>query len=91
MWLLASIARLQLLLGVVSSFWMLAVADKRILLDPEYSLHQRPPTQEGEPLLIQVLLWPQNTHLCAKDMLMFVCKGHVDICVNVLVQGTDPS
>ena len=82
MWLLASIARLQLLLGVVSSFWMLAVADKRILLDPEYSLHQRPPTQEGEPLLIQVLLC-QNTHLCAEDILMFVCKGQIQVNVQL--------
>jgi len=60
MWLLASIARLQLLLGIVSSFWMLAAADKRILLDPEYSLHQRPPTQEGEPLLIQASINLRN-------------------------------
>ena len=82
MWLLASIARLQLLLGVVSSFWMLAAADKRILLDPEYSLHQRPPTQEGEPLLIQVLLC-QNTHLCAEDILMFVCKGQIQVNVQL--------
>ena len=54
MGLLGSILRLQLLLAIGSSFWVLATADKRILLDPEYSLHERPPTQEGEPLLIQV-------------------------------------
>ena len=51
---LGSILRLQLLLGIGSPFWMLASADKRILLEPEYSLHERPPTQEREPLLIQV-------------------------------------
>ena len=51
---LGSILRLQLLIAIGSSFWILATADKRILLEPEYSLHERPPTEEGEPLLIQV-------------------------------------
>ena len=46
--------RLKLLLVVGSSFWIEAKADKRILLEPEYNLHQRPPTEDGEPLLIQV-------------------------------------
>ena len=61
MWFLACSLRLQLLLVVGSSYWMLATADKRILLEPEYNLHQRPPTQDGEPLLIQVY---QNRQLC---------------------------
>jgi len=60
MWLLGSILRLQLLLVVGSSFWMIAIADKRILLEPEYNLHQRPPTVEGEPLLIQASINLRN-------------------------------
>ena len=64
---LGSILRLQLLLGIGSPFWMLASADKRILLEPGYSLHERPPTQEREPLLIQVSyrLKMQRTDSCS--------------------------
>ena len=73
MGLLGSILRLQLFLAVGSSFWILATADKRILLEPEYSLHERPPTQEGEPLLIQVCC------LKIQSLYMFNCQASINL------------
>ena len=54
MWFGAYNMRIQALLIVGFSLWIEALADSRILLEPEYSLHQRPPTDEGQALLIQV-------------------------------------
>ena len=54
MWLCATYLRLQASLIFGFSLWIAVFADNRILLEPKYSLHQRPPTNEGEPLLIQV-------------------------------------
>ena len=54
MWFCATYLRLQAFFIVGFSLWVAAFADNRILLEPDYSLHQRPPTDEGEPLLIQV-------------------------------------
>ena len=54
MWFCATYLRLQASFIVGFSLWIAAFADNRVLLEPEYSLHQRPPTDEGEPLLIQV-------------------------------------
>ena len=73
MGLLRSILKLQLILVVGSSFWILATADKRILLEPEYSLHERPPTQEGEPLLIQVCC------LKIQSFYMFNCQASINL------------
>ena len=54
MWLCATYVRLQASFIVGFPLWVAAFADNRILLEPDYSLHQRPPNDEGEPLLIQV-------------------------------------
>ena len=54
MWFCATYLRLQASFIVGFSLWVAAFADNRILLEPDYSLHQRPPNDEGEPLLIQV-------------------------------------
>ena len=64
MWFLASIIRLHLLLVIGSALWVVAKADNRILLEPEYILHQRPPTQEGEPLSSRSD--PSNLHDCVQ-------------------------
>ena len=54
MWLYATYLRLQASFIVGFSLWIAAFADNRVLLEPDYSLHQRPPTDEGAPLLVQV-------------------------------------
>ena len=54
MWFCATYLRLQASFIVGFSLWIAAFADNRVLLEPDYSLHQRPPTDEGQPLLIKV-------------------------------------
>ena len=54
MWFCATYLGLQAFFIVGFSLWVAAFADNRILLEPDYSLHQRPPTDEGEPLLLEV-------------------------------------
>ena len=66
MWFLASIIRLHLLLVIGSALWVVAKDDSRILLvnEPEYILHQRPQTQEREPLSSRSD--PSNLHDCVQ-------------------------
>ena len=68
MWFCATYLGLQAFFIVGFSLWVAAFADNRILLEPDYSLHQRPPTDEGEPLLIQVAcsifsIYPSNLYI----------------------------
>ena len=68
MWFCATYLRLQASFIVGFSLWDAAFAENRILLEPDYSLHQRPPTDEGQPLLIQVAcsifsIYPSNLYI----------------------------
>ena len=76
MWFAASYLRIQASLIFGFSLWIAAIADNRVLLEPEYSLHQRPPTDEGEPLLIQVacriFLLPAAYFLSLLILLLFL-------------------
>jgi len=60
MWFCATYLRLQASFIVGFSLWDAAFAENRILLEPDYSLHQRPPTDEGQPLLIQASINLRN-------------------------------